>query len=660
MPIPKLAALLALSIAALAGAGGIARAQATDTGAATGQPAAQAAEKIPSETCLACHGNDEFGVEGPDGKMRSLFVDKEKFEQSVHGKRQCVECHTNITEVPHPKIEVKVSCVRCHESLWQTAQSEGKTTEFARLGVVIRQIDKYMASIHARPSMEDQSHTNATCYDCHDAHYVYPPGSAIRAEWRLHIPKTCGKCHKQELADYATSVHGRLVLQDYNPKAAICSDCHTSHDIENPVLSSTRLAITKNCGSCHQEELQTYMDTYHGQVNTLGYAYTAKCFDCHGNHKIQRVNDPYSTVYPANRLKTCQKCHATATAGFVTFEPHATTDNLERYPYTWIASKFMIALLGGTFAFFWTHSALWYYREVRDHLAMKSRPHVKTAELPQDKPVYYRRWSAMWRLAHLAFAITVIALIFTGMTLFYADSFWAPAVQRAFGGPRITGTVHRIFAVAFVAIFFAHLAYVAVRVGRNWRTFEWFGPYSMIPNLQDLWDVVGMFKWFLGFGPKPVFDKWTYWEKFDYWAPFWGVTIIGVSGAMIWFKTLTASVLPGWVFNVATIFHGEEAFLAAAFLFTVHFFNNHWRPENFPLDTIMFTGVMPLEKFKREHTIEYNRLVQSGQLANYLVDAPSRPMTVGSKILGFVLMAAGLILLVLIMMGLAHNLTGGG
>ena len=89
---------------------------------------------------------------GPDGKMRSLFVDKEKFEHSVHGGRQCVDCHTNITQVPHPPTQVRVSCVNCHESLWETAQKEGKTQEFATLGFVVQQIDKFMNSIHARPS----------------------------------------------------------------------------------------------------------------------------------------------------------------------------------------------------------------------------------------------------------------------------------------------------------------------------------------------------------------------------------------------------------------------------------------------------------------------------------------------------------------------------
>ena len=103
--------------------------------------------------------------------------------------------------------------------------------------------------------------------------------------------------------------------------------------------------------------------------------------------------------------------------------------------------------------------------------------------------------------------------------------------------------------------------------------------------------------------------------------------------------------------------HGrDEALLAVGFIFTVHFFNNHWRPDKFPLDILMFTGRMPLEEFKREHAIDYQRLVESNQLDNYLVDAPTHPMTVGSKILGFTLMACGLILLYMVISGFIGRL----
>jgi cytochrome c551/c552/cytochrome b subunit of formate dehydrogenase len=613
--------------------------------------AAPAAAVLDNATCLGCHGNEGFSVAGPDGKPRPLFVKAERFEHSVHGRRQCVECHQDIRSVPHAPVAIKVSCITCHDDLWKAAQKEGTTKEHARLGVVVEQIDRYMKSVHARPSRVDQSRTNATCYNCHDAHYVYPLGTTERAEWRLSIPDVCGKCHAKERDTYATSVHGREVLNERNAAAAVCSDCHTTHDIQSPEKAATKLVIVKNCGTCHVESLKSYTGTYHGQVNLLGYAYTAKCYDCHGSHAIQRVSDASSSVNPQNRLDTCRKCHTKATAGYVSFEPHATTHDFHRYPQVWLSAKFMIGLLGGTFLFFWTHTALWFYREYKERRSRKLRPHVATGELGLGDGKQYQRFGPWWRLAHLLFALSLMVLTLTGMAVLYAESAWAPVVIALLGGTKSAAIIHRVAAIVFVTVFLVHLAVVLKRV-LKWRTLaEWFGPRSLVPGLQDLKDIYAMFKWFFGKGPRPVFDRWTYWEKFDYWAPFWGVTIIGVSGLMMWLPGLTASVLPGWVFNVAILVHGEEALLAALFLFTVHFFNNHFRPDKFPLDVVMFTGTMPLEDFRREHRLEYDRLVARGELDRYLVDAPSQPMMLGSKILGFTLIGVGLFLLLLVLTG---------
>jgi len=123
---------------------------------------------------------------------------------------------------------------------------------------------------------------------------------------------------------------------------------------------------------------------------------------------------------------------------------------------------------------------------------------------------------------------------------------------------------------------------------------------------------------------------------------------------MMWFPEFTASILPGWVFNVASIVHGEEAILAVVFLFTVHFFNNHFRPDKFPLDITMFTGKVPLEEYRHEHRREYDRLVASGELEKYLVNAPSAPMKRGSKILGAVLIITGLTLLAFVILGVLN------
>jgi len=615
---------------------------------------AAAAVKPDNAVCLGCHGTWGFAVPGPYGKPRRLYVNRSRFGHSVHGKRLCVDCHKDITEIPHEKVPHKVSCVTCHDDLWKAAQKAGTTKEHERLGVVVAQIDRYMKSIHARPNREDQSRTNASCYHCHEAHYVYPLGSQQRAEWRLNIPNACGNCHDKQLEQYVGSVHGQEVLRKGNLAAAVCSDCHTTHDIDRPAKESSKLVITKNCGNCHEKSYSTYRQTYHGQVHTLGYAYTAKCYNCHGSHTVLRVSDPASTMHPFNRLDTCRSCHADATQGFATFQPHANTHDFDRYPYMWATSKFMIALIFGVFLFFWTHCTLWFYREYKDRKEGKAAPRISLAGMPQLEGKHFRRFGPVWRIAHLFFALSLMILSLTGMAAFYAETAWAAAVVRALGGPQVAAIIHRVAGVVILSIFLAQIVYFAIRLAPRWRTFDWFGHISLVPGWQDLKDMIAMFQWFFGMAPRPLFGRWTYWERFDYWAPFWGLAIVGGSGLMLWFKETTASVFPGWIFNVATLAHGEEAFLAIVFLFTVHFFNNHFRPDKLPPpDIVMFTGTVPLEEFAREHLLEYQELVKSGQLEKHLVDAPSRAMTLGSRILGIVLLGFGLTLLALVLVGFA-------
>jgi cytochrome b subunit of formate dehydrogenase len=606
--------------------------------------------KLSNDRCLRCHGKENFSRKAANGEERDLHVTAEKFEQSVHGSRDCVNCHKDIIKAPHRKgVERKVGCVQCHQDLWKEAQETNTTGENARLGVVVEQIESYMGSIHARPSIEDQSRTNATCYNCHDAHYIAPIDSQVGASGRLEIPNTCGQCHSDVRDTYMTSVHG-MEVSNGNANAAVCSDCHTTHNIEKPHAVSGRLAITENCGNCHQENLETYTETYHGKITRLGYGDTAKCYDCHGSHGVKRLTDETSMMHINNRLETCQNCHEDATEGYITFQPHGTTNNLEKHPQMWLASKGMLGLLLGTFAFFWLHSALWFFREHQDRKQGKDRPHILTEELPQGK-THFRRFTRWWRLAHLVGALSIMTLSLTGITVLFSGSSWAPVVMEILGGPKSAGIIHRVGAIGFMGVFFIHLIYFALRIGRNWRTFQWFGPTSLIPNWDDLKDATAMFQWFFGLAPRPVFEHFTYWEKFDYWAPFWGMTIIGVSGMMMWFPESTASVLPGWIFNVAAIVHGEEAILAIVFLFTVHFFNNHFRPDKFPQDTTMFTGRVPLEIYMHEHRREYDRLVETGEIDKYLVAAPSRPMSRGSKMLGATLITIGLTLLTLVILG---------
>lgn len=624
--------------------------------------------KLDNAGCLSCHENKHAKIElqdAGDARRTLLQVDKRKFAKGVHAELQCVSCHTNIVDnqAKHQKNPAgkRPDCVSCHQDLWSTAQKENRTDEKKALGIVVQNIEHYKQSFHARPDADNPERAKASCEQCHASHdfNVPPKGSERRTAWHKEIPETCGaQCHEEQLEDYAASVHGQAVLDDGNQKAAVCTDCHTAHQVVNTSTDSFKLGNVSTCGGCHKEALASYSDTYHGQVHRLGYTYTARCVDCHDSHGIRAHDDPKSKIHPNNRMKTCTKCHNDskpgmhdATPGFASFGPHASVHDFAKYPQMYIASKFMVALLIGVFAFFWAHSGLWYYREWRDRKEGKPRAVIDTKGLQIDPGKHFRRFAAGWRIAHLIFALVTMTLVLTGTTALFAQSAWAPTVAAAFGGPKMLGLVHRIAAVLFIGIFVIHFVHVMQKLLRD-RSFRWFGPDSLLPNWKDFADCWAMFKWFFGKGPRPLFDRWAYYEKFDYWAVFWGVNVIGWSGIMLAFPHVTATYLPGWIFNVATLVHGEEAFLAAVFLFTVHFFNNHFRPDKLPPpDIVMFTGTQSLEEFRHDHPAHYQRLVDSGELDKYLVDAPSARFRAASVALGLILIAAGLILLVLVSSG---------
>jgi cytochrome b subunit of formate dehydrogenase len=161
-------------------------------------------------------------------------------------------------------------------------------------------------------------------------------------------------------------------------------------------------------------------------------------------------------------------------------------------------------------------------------------------------------------------------------------------------------------------------------------------------------EFVETMKWFLHKGERPQYGRWTYWEKFDYFAVFWGVGMIGVSGLILWFPEVFTYVLPGWAINVASIIHSDEALLATGFIFTIHFFNTHFRPEKFPIDPVIFTGRMSVEELKHDKPQFYDDLVARGELEQYMAE-PASPLKVRvAKIFGFTALAVGFTLVGLI------------
>ena len=184
-----------------------------------------------------------------------------------------------------------------------------------------------------------------------------------------------------------------------------------------------------------------------------------------------------------------------------------------------------------------------------------------------------------------------------------------------------------------------------------------FGPDSMAPTMRDWRDFIAHQKWFFGKGPRPQFDRWTYWEKFDYFAVFWGVLAIGVSGLIMWFPEFFTRFMPGWIINVALIVHSDEALLAAGFIFTFHFCNTHFRLEKFPMDTVMFSGRISKTELLHERKSWYDRLRTEGRLEECRVkDEWLRWKNIAHSF-GYAFFGIGLILLVLIVYAMISRLS---
>ena len=263
--------------------------------------------------------------------------------------------------------------------------------------------------------------------------------------------------------------------------------------------------------------------------------------------------------------------------------------------------------------------------------------------------VHVRRFDAFDRVLHGVLMVSFLGLAATGLPLLFNDQDWARRLSRIFGSFEVAGWLHRVSALLLIGVFLTHLGRLARRlIGQKDYGLLW-GPRSMVPQPRDVRDLVGHLRWFVGRGPRPRFDRYTYWEKFDYWAVFWGMAIIGGSGLLLWFPEFFARFVPGQVFNIALLVHGEEALLAVGFIFTMHFFNGHLRPEKFPMDPVIFTGSLTEAELKEERPDEYARLIQEGALDALRVDPPAAGLVRLGRVVAAVAVSIGLTLVGLIL-----------
>jgi len=681
---------------------------------------ARGAEIVPNSDCLDCH-EAEPPAKGKK-PQKPAGVRPEFFRNSVHGKLNCVDCHTGITEVPHPSKLPPAQCATCHAAevkLYGTSihgvshamgSSEAATCVSCHGNheiVPVKQLDspvfklnlpqtcgkchdnpgltdeyrlkyphvadQFLDSIHGRALLQMGLVVAPSCNDCHGVHDIKRTIDRDSRTAHLNVAKTCGQCHLGIEQTYNESVHGQLLAKG-DKRGPVCTDCHTAHQIVNPTTANFKALSDQRCGRCHEDRLEHYNETYHGKAMALGRPNVAPavaaCYDCHGHHDVFPVSDPRSRLSPQRILGTCQQCHAGAGPRFTAYQPHANPLDAVHYPLLHKVFLFMTALLVGVFAFFGVHTLFWLVRSVYLYLHDSKTFREAKVQAHTDDALF-TRFTPFERFLHLLVVSSFLLLVITGMPLKFYYTSWAKVIFNLLGGAEVARSLHHFGALITFTYFVLHLGELAVSLWRRRGTlrdpatgrFTWsrlwgalFGPDSMVPGLQDWRDFIAHQKWFFGKGARPQFDRWTYWERFDYFAVFWGVAIIGLSGLVMWFPAFFTRFLPGWVINIALVVHSDEALLAAGFIFTFHFFNTHFRIEKFPMDTVIFSGRISKTELLHERKRWYDRLVAEGRLEDYRVKDDWEGSKRIARSFGFLFFGTGLVLLALIVYAMVSRL----
>jgi len=242
-------------------------------------------------------------------------------------------------------------------------------------------------------------------------------------------------------------------------------------------------------------------------------------------------------------------------------------------------------------------------KKIEEEVERKKRESLKKAKKEEEE--YFVRFSLNIRLQHLTLAIGVILLIITGLPIKFHDSWWANLFFDLIGGIQVSRFIHRVGAGMLIFVSIWHTIYIAfTKEGRN--EFK-----ELLPRKKDFLDFYQNIKYMLGkTNERPKYGRYSYIEKFDYWAVYWGMVIMVLSGLILWFHNFFLGIFPKFVFDIAKEAHSDEAMLATLAIVIWHWYNAHFNPHVFPFNPTIFTGKISKERMMREHPLEYEKIMK--------------------------------------------------
>ena len=570
---------------------------------------------------------------------------------------------------PSPAASPDLQCQGCH--------APGKTLPYLGGAKFHTQPhDAYDRGFHARAIQSGRK--AASCLDCHakngDMTTMLPavdPNSTIN---RSNIAETCGRCHGDKsvmrgsgisdrpFLSYRESVHAKALARG-NTAAAVCTDCHNSHDILPAADSRSPIAkanIPATCSKCHQSESEEFMQSVHGQAVARGVSRSPVCTDCHGIHGIvSPVEQATATASTAVATETCAGCHEGVA---LTREFGVAAERVTSYKdsYHGLASQMGSKVVANCASCHGVHNIL-PSSDPKSMISAANLPqtcgqcHVGagvnfatgkihlTSELvsangtgdagaigtqivrwiyvpliiltiggmaAHNGLIWFRKAAAKKRQARGIVRLTfnqrvqhwlLLTSFITLVLSGFALQYPESWLAWLLGGSEyLRRIVHRIAAVVMLAVGVYHLAYLGLsKEGRLWVKDMWI-------RGKDFKDVIGNFGYYLGVSKvRPKIARFGYAEKAEYWAVVWGTIIMGLTGLMIWFKLGVFSFLPRWAIDIALAVHFYEAVLATLAIVVWHFYHVIFDPDVYPVNFAFLDGRVSEEQYREEHELAY-------------------------------------------------------
>ena len=528
----------------------------------------------------------------------------------------------------------------------------------------------------------------ASCLDCHtrngDTTTILPANNPDSTINRAKIAETCGMCHGDKsvmqgtgisdrpFLSYRESVHAKAIAQG-NLAAAVCTDCHKSHDIlpaSNSQSSIAKLNVPSTCGKCHQAESSEFVQSIHGQAVARGVSRSPACTDCHGIHKIESPTErATATASVAVATESCSDCHEGVT---LTQEFGVAGERVSSYQdsYHGLASRLGSKVVANCASCHGVHNIL-------PSSDPKSRIH--TANLTQTCGQCHVGASENFTKGrvHLASALTtgvvqgedsgilgtkvvrwiylpLIVLVIGGMIVHNA-MVWRKKVadKRRLEKRSIVRLTrnqrlqHWLLLTSFILLVFSGFAlqypdswlawlmgsseslrrsihriaavvmlvmgaYHLAYLGFTKEGRQWLR--DMAPKWKDVTDLSHNFGYYVGVrAARPKVARFGYVEKAEYWAVVWGTLIMGLTGLMIWFKIGIFGFLPRWWIDIALAVHFYEAVLATLAIIVWHLYHVIFDPDVYPINFAFVDGRVSEELFKEEHELAYEQMKEQAE-----------------------------------------------